>query len=531
MSREPVSRREFTVTLAGCVAAPALTARDEPTLPAQAGRLIARFEILDGTGAPVPTSELGRFYLCDLLQRPIPSQPQLSDGMAAFEPPPGPFRVSVPLAVPGFGHVYLYADDRGTGYTPARFASGEPLLLNYEAAADRLATARGLVESLDAAGIDLPRSTQDRIDRAAALLDRAAAAGDRPTRARVSLESLRESLWAGEELVLGRARAAIARRGMRPSFLFGANAFGFPARGQLYAERFEAVFNFATLPFYLGSTERTFGQPDHSSVDSILAWLDGTSLARKGHPLIFFYKSVVPEWLRDRSPEDTMRLSADYVGASVARFRDRIHVWDVVNELHHKNEVDLSKAQLVALTDRALRTAREADPTCFRIVNNCCPWCEYLARDVPLGTQSVYDYLVMLRDAGMSYEAVGLQYYYYGRDMLEIERSLDTFEDFGKPVHITELGTPSSSVEIPTDWPNGVRFPWHGERWSEAVQADWVEQFYTMAFSKAYVEAISWWDMTDPAFIPHGGLLHADLRPKTSYSRLQSLLARWRDAP
>ncbi len=161
-----------------------------------------------------------------------------------------------------------------------------------------------------------------------------------------------------------------------------------------------------------------------------------------------------------------MRACTDYVRTSVAKYRDRIHAWDVVNELHSKNELELSKDQLLELTGAALQAAREADPTCFRLINNCCPWCEYLAREVPLGKQSIYDYLTMVRGAGIDYEAIGLQYYYYGRDLLEIERSLETFADFGKPIHITELGTPSSSEEIQTGWPNGVRFPWHGERWS-----------------------------------------------------------------
>ena len=40
-------------------------------------------------------------------------------------------------------------------------------------------------------------------------------------------------------------------------------------------------------------------------------------------------------------------------------------------------------------------------------------------------------------------EVVGVQLYYPGYDMLEISRLLDRFAQFGKPVHITELGVSS----------------------------------------------------------------------------------------
>jgi GH35 family endo-1,4-beta-xylanase len=145
----------------------------------------------------------------------------------------------------------------------------------------------------------------------------------------------------------------------------------------------------------------------------------------------------------------------------------------------------------------------------------------------------VYDYLAMLRDAGASHEAIGLQYYHSGRDMLEFERNLDVFQAFGKTVHITELGIPSSSEEVEkNEWwgggPGGCRFVWHGERFTETSQADWFEQVYTIAYGKPWVQAITTWDFADPAFIPHGGLMNSDGTPKLSYHRLLALLAGWK---
>ena len=68
-------------------------------------------------------------------------------------------------------------------------------------------------------------------------------------------------------------------------------------------------------------------------------------------------------------------------------------------------------------------------------------WADYqLSRNPAPWQPSPYDYLVMLRDAKAEYEVIGLQYYHSGRDLLEWERDLESFNDFGKPMHITEMG-------------------------------------------------------------------------------------------
>lgn len=151
---------------------------------------------------------------------------------------------------------------------------------------------------------------------------------------------------------------------------------------------------------------------------------------------------------------------------------------------------------------------------------------------MPKPIWSVLDYHRAVEDARVPHEAVGLQLYNPVRDMLEIERQLERFFVFGKPVHITELGI--SSANEPAGSGEQVRTPgrrvWHGSEWSEQIQADWIEQFYTICYSKPQIQAITWWDFADPAFIPHGGLLNRDFTPKESYRRLAGLLAEWKGA-
>jgi endo-1,4-beta-xylanase len=496
-------------------------------------------KLFDAEGNPLPGEKLQRFHICDLLMRPFPIDPQFELGQVRFQPAARPFRISLPMIVPGFGEVFVYADNRGQGYTRQSLAKPEPLLLNREFAADRLATVRKLEQECSREGISVSPEVQRRAETAAGLLNKCTnAPGGPPEIARLSMESLRESLWAGELLVLDRARQRIERRGARPGFLFGCNAFQYPRYGQTYADRFTALFNFATLPFYRGSTEREEGARNYSRPAALLEWLGKTGIVCKGHPLIFLMGQ--PAWLHNRPFRETKRLCLDYVRQTILQFRGRIHVWDVINEAHVQPDGDYTKAagftkeQNVEMTAAACSAAHEADPTCFRVVNNTGTWADYyMGRKPAPWQQTVYDYLAMLRDAKVDYDAVGLQYYHSGRDLLEEERSIETFQNFGKPIHITEVEIPSSSDETGRGdwWAGGVgvaRMAWHGSRHTEQTQADWAEQFYTICFSKPYIQALTWWDLCDPAFIRHGGLLNTDATPKESYRRLQLLLTKWR---
>jgi hypothetical protein len=164
-----------------------------------------------------------------------------------------------------------------------------------------------------------------------------------------------------------------------------------------------------------------------------------------------------------------------------------------------------------------------------------------MVRNPLIGQQSPYDYYAMLQDAKADYETIGLQYYHSGRCLVECERDIETFEDFGMPIHITEMGFPSSPKLDPDSsfgsggpyWGGGIggaNMVWHGDAFTESTQAEWAEQFYTIAYSNPRMRAISWWDMQDwktPA-ISYGALVRRDGTPKESYKRLQALIAKWR---
>jgi GH35 family endo-1,4-beta-xylanase len=521
---EHPSRREALHTMAAAMAVPLQTVAASGTLRATA---------FDADGQPAGSRQLDSLLLIDADGRPFEIIPrQLGNGVSTLALPRGTFQVMMRLPVRGFGEVYLYADG----------VRGPEALLNYEFARSRAAFVRRYVTAAQREGVSFSAGLFERLEAGEAAVKLAASATALAARVQHSNASLTETMWAGEMAALERARSRIQRHGPRPGFLFGCNVFGF-AGSDAYRQQFSTLFNFGTVPFYRNNTERTEGVLDYSRVDAILERTSGTPLLLKGHPLLWFKRQNMPEFLLKKSWAEVKASSREYALNSVGRYRARIHSWDVINEAHDwANEFHYEPEQMVEITALMSQAAREADPTAFRVVNSCCLWAEYAAtrmtnnRPLNRPSRTPLEYLRALRDGRVDYDAIGLQIYAPGRDMLEIERHMDRFIALGKPIHITELGIPSANDRrtLSTYEERGRTIPypidavWHGSDWSEQIQADWVEQFYTLCYSKPEVAAVSWWDFRDPGYMPNGGLITADFRPKESYRRLLTLIDSWR---
>lgn len=520
-----VTRREALVRSLAGMATPFEAAAAGSTLTVRA---------FDPEGKPAGPRQLQSLLLIDAEGRPFELVPQLKgDGVCSIALPSRDFQLMMRLKVRDFGEVYCYADQ----------VRGPEVVLNYQFARSRAATVRRYVGKGQTEGVTFSAALMKRLEAGEAALKQATAATDIQARVRLANDSLAETMPAGEMAVLERAQNRIRRTGSRPGFLFGSNVFGFAGSDQ-YRQRFSSAFNFGTVPFYRNNTEPTEGALNYSRVDAILEKTAGTPLLLKGHPLLWFKRQNMPQFLLKKSWPEVKTSSREYALATVGKYRSRIHAWDVINEAHDwANEFHYEPQQMVEITAMMSNAAREADPTAFRVVNNCCLWAEYAAtrmtNNTPLDrpSRTPVEYMKALRDARVDYDACGLQIYCPGRDMLEIERHIERFAALGKPIHITELGIPSANDRrtVSTYEERGRTIPypidavWHGSEWSEQIQADWVEQFYTLCYSMRQVEAVTWWDFTDPGYMPNGGFLTRDLRPKPAYERLLKLVGQWRE--
>ena len=483
-------------------------------------------------GKPVPWDVV---YTVDRRNFPFWSQRKSAGPgeLAITSPKSEPFGICILWEVPGFGKVIVTADNEGAGY---RLGKEQVVDFRLEACKSKVKKTRDRMDALVASGYKFEAQLVSKVEQAGRALTAALALQGEAAAMRAD-EALTAAFWAAEEVELAKARADIA--GMseerRRSLLFGSPYFN-PDNTDHFNYRFAEVFSFATVPFYRTSVEPVEGRLNWEQRDRILDWLESKGIVPKGHPLSWCHEAGLPNWRRKLDYSTLKEVIYRQIYETVTRYKDRIKIWDVINEAHDTaNLLHYSREQLIELTEVACRATRDADPQATRIVNCNMPWGYYRARYETRDPMHAIEYLELLAERGIEYEILGLQLYHGGmdhwvRDMAEQSALLDQYIALGKPIHITEVQTPSS---MEREWESWVgrrggevaNCGWWHRPWDPETQADWVEQFYTIAVSKAEIGAVTWWDSSDRGtFWPHGGFLDKLDLPKPSYCRLKALI-------
>ncbi len=253
-----------------------------------------------------------------------------------------------------------------------------------------------------------------------------------------------------------------------------------------------------------------------------------------------FLDGGATEWLKNKNFSELKKYVEKHTHNVVKHYGDKVQQWEVVNEYHDwANVHNHTPEQITEIVRLACDETHAANPNVVRILNNTLPWAEYAAwgrmahQEDPAARplRSPRQFIQDLTDAGVDYDVLGVQVYFPERDLSDIVRMLERFEKFGKPMYITEIGAtsgPTKQTTIDDKMPPSHQpYAWH-RHWDEELQADWLEQVYTLFYSRQLIKAINWYDYADfRTFIPNGGLVTKDCTPKRSYNRLEKLLASW----
>lgn len=483
-----------------------------------------------------------------------------------------PLLINVLWEVQGFGKLILTADNEGEGYKKNATQKQLYVNLNYELAKSHFKKVYKEYEKHLLRGYVFSSELEKLVEGSRVFLEKARNAPDNVTRASLSDKSLNSSLWAGEKLALEIAKQNIERFRMANvtlkivdengnpvgnitviaeqldlNVMFACNTRGFEMRDlltdfELYKERFKELFNTGMVHFFWPMFEPEEGKYEWESRDAAVNWLRSNGLRVWGHLLIWLHEWSVPDWAKKKSYDDLKTVLRNLCYEPVHRYRDTIDLWNVFNEPEWGNVLQLSVDQQIELLRIGLDAVREANPNAIRMINPTIVWGEYaawgLTAEGPAKRKLLtpFQFIKEVENRGIRYEAIGLQLYmgsggmgsgFSIRDMFTIAALLDKYAQFGKSIHITELGVPSRFEDIGDKIVTEAGY-WH-RPWDEEIQADWVEQFYTIAFGNPSVESISWFDLADytRVFIPWGGLLNEDMMPKQSYYRLKNLLKSW----
>lgn len=331
-------------------------------------------------------------------------------------------------------------------------------------------------------------------------------------------------------------------------FKYGANIFMLDEletekKNEAYKKAFAEAFNQATLPFYWKDLEPVEGKPRFSAdspkvyrrpaPDLALDFCEKNGIYPKAHCLTYF--NFTPDWVDQTSIDDQkVRLTKRYRELA-ERYSGKIKGWEVINELlctqYPWNQNAFFRSDDVL--EWNFKLAEKYFQNNELIVNeaHCAIW---EGIQYAFNRSAYYQMIERGIKNGARIDTVGMQYHMFtdkanearlGTFMYNPKRIfevLDTYEKLGRPIQITEITIPAYSND-PED---------------EAIQADIVEQLYSIWFSHKAIEMITYWnvvdgyaawapqgDMTSGENIFYGGLMRFDMSRKPAYDRIKSLFS------
>ena len=290
------------------------------------------------------------------------------------------------------------------------------------------------------------------------------------------------------------------------------------------ADKMLDLFNLITLPFYWGRFEEKQGSPITDIILNSARWLNEKGCKVKGHPLC--WHTLSPDWLLAMSEEDILSTQLERITREVTNFKGIIDIWDVVNEavimpIFDKYDNGITrickKYGRIQTIKKTFDAARKSNPNATLLLN-----------DFDLST--AYEILIEgCLESGIKIDVIGLQTHMHQGFMgiEKLEHILETYSRFDLPLHFTEATIisgdlmPSHIVDLNDfqvdDWPSTSE--------GEERQAEEVVSFYKTLFSHPKVEAITWWDIKDGAWLKApSGLIRKDASPKPAYNELMKLI-------
>jgi GH35 family endo-1,4-beta-xylanase len=487
-----------------------------------------------------------KLYLTDMARHPVPTTvrsqeyylARVSSGWVELETDATPPFIVRAFVGSALGELDVVIDNGGAGYTPA--LSGWHLLV--EAIDSRL---RRVERRIDGTGLDA---------RAFPELD---AAREAFARGRLA-DGFCHAIRVGDTVEYEASLRALQARG-RTTLFSGTLCFGErlgqwaigvgpdwppeaipPDFTRPLSERqaLLPVCEAMTLPNFWRWIEPEQGRYRWDVLDEMLSWAESHNVPVKSFAIFWLGIGSLPRWVRELSYAEQVKAIEAWTRAIVDHLKGRVVAWETVNEDHDHafaNPFAWSRAQRLEVARMVNELVGTLDPGTPRVVNNCLIWGEYAAElepraswlpsILPPPTDSPLSFVEHLIEERVPFEAIGLQYYLPGRDLMECADQLDRFLALGKEVWITEMGTPGLPLADRTSETGQIQSGagWRGP-WSEALQADWVRMWYTIASARQGVRALNYWDLTDGrAFIEGSGVLRKDGTAKPAFDAIVAL--------
>ena len=168
------------------------------------------------------------------------------------------------------------------------------------------------------------------------------------------------------------------------SFLFGCGGFDFypyieegGEERKRVVDKWLDVFNFGTLPFYLGTYEPEEGKPNQELTMKVAEYMKNQNVKAKGHPLC--WHTVCADWLMKYDNETILRKQLERIEREVTVYKGVVDIWDVINEVvimpifdKYDNAITriCKEKGRVALVKEVFEKAHESNPDAVLLLND-----------------------------------------------------------------------------------------------------------------------------------------------------------------
>ena len=301
------------------------------------------------------------------------------------------------------------------------------------------------------------------------------------------------------------------------------------------------LFNYVNLGFYWSWIERNMGHViiNEHTLDN-LAWAKARNMTVKGHPLL--WHNTVPDWLKSiTNTEDLDQIIRDHVQYLLMEVPE-IDEWDVYNEAVAAFKSHTEESGVTRWVSY-MGGVNPAVESLFSLVDSISSDKVYINNHYTHTDPAFKELNQHLITTGAGPDAIGIQTHMHKEpDILnetELWDILDEYSTFDKPVYLSEVTVLSS--EPFSDWRElqehealikearmqGLPSPFRESTPElEQYQADYLSDFYTLAFSHPGVQSVIYWTGTDlDAWRGSaGGLLDMKHNPKPAYQTLKSLI-------
>lgn len=311
-------------------------------------------------------------------------------------------------------------------------------------------------------------------------------------------------------------------------------------------ERYRAymgeVFNLVALGFQWSWIEKKMGQLkkiDH--IESNLKWAKAKEIDIKGMPLL--WHNAIPKWMYTRvEAEEIEPLILKRIRYLITEYPE-IKTWNLYNEAVGA-EKKFVKNNPIANWLKSKGGPAAAQAWVSQVAHQTASDRVYVNNHYTHKDPAFKDMNHKLLRLDAEFDAIGIQTHMHTRksrlSQSELWKLLEDYKVFGKPIHLTEISVPSSpsfsswrdfkphveAIKNARSNKNRQTIARKSNKKLEIYQAEYLRDFYTLAFSHPKVETLIYWSGSDL----HewrgtaAGLLDVEHKPKPAYTVLRDLI-------